>query len=75
MQPIHSLTFCHTHKKARYAGFYAFALGAMAAIDIKKPVPAAVISGKMKASEVLSGLFISKSMTIKNTLVAKVVDE
>ncbi|HAH5906710.1 TPA: hypothetical protein HH840_003011 [Escherichia coli] len=47
----------------------------MAAIDIKKPVPAAVMSGKIKASDVLSGLFISKSITIKNTLVANVVDE
>lgn len=70
---------CHkvrrTHKKARYAGFYAFALGAIAAIDIRNPVPAAVISGKIKASEVLNGLLISKSITIKNTLVANVVDE
>ncbi|MCF0046669.1 hypothetical protein [Enterobacter hormaechei] len=47
----------------------------MAAIDIKNPVPAAVINGKIKASDVLSGFFISKSITIKKTLVAKVVDE
>lgn len=47
----------------------------MAAIDIRRPVPAAVISGKIKASEVLNGLLISKSITIKNTLVANVVDE
>lgn len=47
----------------------------MAAIDIRSPVPAAVISGKIKASDVRSGLFISKSITIKKTLVAKVVDE
>ncbi|MCX2170657.1 hypothetical protein ACMFFK_20590 [Serratia marcescens] len=57
------------------AGFYAFAFGAIAAIDIRSPVPAAVISGKIKASEVLSGLFMSKSITMKKTLVANVVEE
>lgn len=34
-----------------------------------------MIKGKIKASDVLNGFFISNKITIKNMLVAKVVDE
>ncbi len=44
-------------------------------MDIKNPVNAAVINGKMKSSEVRSGFLISNSITTKKELVANVVDE
>jgi len=50
-------------------------LGTIAAIEIINPVSAAIIKGNMKASEVLSGFFMSKRITMKNALVAKVEDE
>lgn len=49
--------------------------GAIAAIDIMNPVSIANISGMMNASDVLSGFFISHSITRKKPLVANVVDE
>lgn len=55
--------------------FLFFAFGAMAAIEMSNPVPAAVINGKINASEVHSGLFMSNSITMKNRLVANVADE
>lgn len=42
---------------------------------MSNPVPVAVINGKIKASEVRSGFFMSNSITMKNRLVANVVDE
>ncbi|ATX62865.1 hypothetical protein D5F51_08340 [Yersinia hibernica] len=47
----------------------------MADIDIINPVNDATISGNIKASDVLSGLLISKIITKKNILVANVDDE
>lgn len=44
-------------------------------MEIINPVKAAIIKGKIKASDVLKGFFISKRMTIKKALVAKVEDE
>jgi hypothetical protein len=55
--------------------FLFLAFGAMAATEMSNPVPAAVINGKIKASEVRSGFFMSNSITMKNRLVANVVDE
>ncbi|HCH7906631.1 TPA: hypothetical protein NHU03_002308 [Escherichia coli] len=49
--------------------------GTIADNEIIKPVRAAIINGNMKASEVLSGFFISNRITMKNALVAKVDDE
>lgn len=49
--------------------------GTIADSDIIKPVNAAIISGKIKASEVLSGFFMSNRITIKNALVANVDEE
>ncbi len=50
-------------------------LGAIADSEIINPVNAAMINGKIKASDVLSGFLISNRITIKKALVAKVEDE
>ncbi|PJE84817.1 hypothetical protein CU276_05985 [Yersinia kristensenii] len=47
----------------------------MADTEIINPVSDATISGNINASDVLSGLFISKIITNKNILVANVDDE
>ena len=49
--------------------------GTIAAIEIMKPVSAAMINGNMKASDVRKGFFISKRITMKNALVANVDEE
>lgn len=62
-------------KKPAYGGLIVLGLGAKSASDISNPVPHAIISGKIKASDVLNGFLISNNITTKNILVAKVVDE
>ncbi|MCK7105941.1 hypothetical protein [Enterobacter kobei] len=67
----------HAHKKSPLCGLIQLLtfFGTMAAIEIINPVSAAIISGNMKASDVRKGFFMSKRMTIKNALVAKVEEE
>lgn len=61
-------------KKPAYGGLVV-GFGAKSARDMSRPVPHAMINGKIKASDVLSGFLTSNKITTKNILVANVVDE
>ena len=60
---------------ATYFGIFAIGFGAKSAREINRPVPQAMIKGKIKASDVLKGFFISNKITTKNILVENVVEE
>lgn len=69
------IDFLNANKSPLGGLSHALAFGAMAAIDINNPVPAAVINGKINASEVRNGFLISNNIAMKKKLVANVVEE